>query len=953
MNRGRNQYLHRLLSCFLAAVLAAGIFLPAAAAEPSAADGTSWKSLLETKYAQDSYHNSLLAHPQAAMQEDGPLIKGGSALPESQNIRIEPAHDGESAAYLDAQGKAVFQAEVPADGFYKLRISYQYFDETSFENSDISIDIDGKAPFYQAHQLSLPRIWAQETLEHLPNANDRQPESVHLSEQADYIPADESGLAGDYLFYLTKGQHKLSLTSKAGGFSVLSVKLGDGSEASVNSEAYPYTGEVIALEAEELYRKNDSSITGGVDRTDAATSPNDPVYKKINTLSGSQFAKPGQSVTWKFNVKKSGRYRLSFRYMQESLPGLFASRNLYIDGHPVAADENAVKFPYSDKWQLVTAADTQGNAITVDLAAGDHTLTLEVTLGSLQTYVQRLDDVIFALNTLYRKIIMITSTTPDPYRDYNLEGEIPYLIPSFAELEAEIGSISEGLKALGAEGGMLSVLNQTAEQLREFCEDSYRLQDRLSWYVSNISSISSLVMEMQEGPLSLDQIWLESSEESTAEWKAGFWEGLLFHIKAFIGSFFCDYSAVGNILEGEREEVTAWFSGSREQSELLQDIINEQFSEQEPGISVKLKLVTLPLTQAVLAGTAPDVCLSVTRNQPVNLGARGVLEDLSGYEGFSGLQEVLSENLLRPYCYQNAVYGLPITLDYHMIFYRSDILEELGVSVPEDWDQFYELIPILQQNNLYIGLPYTMVGAAEGSLGVKDIFATLLLQRGAELYTSDLSAVRLDDLQVAEAFREWTEFYKKYQFSLDYNLYNRFRTGEMPLAIASYATYNQLAEAAPEIKGMWGMAPIPGRRREDGSVDRTQAASGTAAILLKGSGHKEAAWKFLKWWASAEAQGAYGNALEVLMGEVARYTPANPEAVKLLPWSEQNLKVLMEQRASVIELPEVLGGYYVVRSIDNAFRSVLYNGANYKEALLTQNVIINTELARKQREFAK
>ena len=953
MNLGQNQYLRRLLSCFLAVVLAIGILLPTVAAEPSVSEEGTWESLLETKYAQDSYHNSLLAHSHSDIQMDGPVIKGGAALPESQNIRVESTREGESVTSLDAQGKAVFQAEVPADGLYKIRISYQYFDETSFENSDLSIDIDGKAPFYQAHQLSLPRIWTQEALEHLENENDRQPRSVHVLEKAEYIPADESGMAGDYLFYLTKGSHKLSLTSKAGGFSVLSVQLGIGSETSADSESYPYTGDVIELEAEELYRKNDSSITGGVDRTDAATSPNDPVYKKINILSGSQFAKPGQSVTWKFNVKESGRYRLSFRYMQESLPGLFVSRNLYIDNCPVAVGENAVKFPYSDKWQFITAVDTQGNTFTMDLAAGEHTLTLEVTLGALQSYVQRLDDVIFALNTLYRKIIMITSTTPDPYRDYNLEGEIPYLIPSFAELEAELSSISKELKGLKAEGGMLSVLNQTAEQLREFCEDSYRLQDRLSWYVSNISSISSLVMNMQEGPLSLDRIWLESSEESSAKWKTGFCEGLLFHIKAFFGSFFCDYSAVGNTVEGEQEEVTAWFSGSREQSELLQDIINEQFNSEEPGISVKLKLVTLPLTQAVLAGTAPDVCLSVARNQPVNLGARGVLEDISGYDGFAELQDVFGENLLRPYCYKDMVYGLPITLDYHMLFYRSDILKELGVSVPEDWGQFYELIPVLQRNNLYIGLPYAMMGAAEGSLGVKDIFATLLLQRGAELYTSDLSAVRLDDREVAETFREWAEFYNKYQFSLDYNLYNRFRTGEMPLAIASYSTYNQLAEAAPEIKGMWGMAPIPGRRQEDGSIDRTQAASGTAAILLKGSGHKEAAWKFLKWWSSAEAQGAYGNALEVLMGEAARYTPANPEAVKLLPWSEQNLKVLMEQRTSITELPEVLGGYYVVRSIDNAFRSVLYNGANYKEALLTQNVIINTELERKQREFAK
>lgn len=45
----------------------------------------------------------------------------------------------------------------------------------------------------------------------------------------------------------------------------------------------------------------------------------------------------------------------------------------------------------------------------------------------------------------------------------------------------------------------------------------------------------------------------------------------------------------------------------------------------------------------------------------------------------------------------------------------------------------------------------------------------------------------------------------------------------MPLAIASYSVYSQLSGAAPEIKGMWGMTQIPGTRREDGSIDRTQA----------------------------------------------------------------------------------------------------------------------------------
>ena len=47
----------------------------------------------------------------------------------------------------------------------------------------------------------------------------------------------------------------------------------------------------------------------------------------------------------------------------------------------------------------------------------------------------------------------------------------------------------------------------------------------------------------------------------------------------------------------------------------------------------------------------------------------------------------------------------------------------------------------------------------------------------------------------------------------------------------------------------------------------------------------------------------------------------------------------------------VLGDYYVTRGLNNGFRNTVYNGLNYKESLLTQNGIINTEMRRKQKEF--
>ena len=40
------------------------------------------------------------------------------------------------------------------------------------------------------------------------------------------------------------------------------------------------------------------------------------------------------------------------------------------------------------------------------------------------------------------------------------------------------------------------------------------------------------------------------------------------------------------------------------------------------------------------------------------------------------------------------------------MFYRTDIFEELGIEPPETWEDLYRIIPVLQRNNMEIGLPY-------------------------------------------------------------------------------------------------------------------------------------------------------------------------------------------------------------------------------------------------------
>lgn len=149
-----------------------------------------------------------------------------------------------------------------------------------------------------------------------------------------------------------------------------------------------------------------------------------------------------------------------------------------------------------------------------------------------------------------------------------------------------------------------------------------------------------------------------------------------------------------------------------------------------------------------------------------------------------------------------------------MRFYRTDILERLGLSLPQTWTELLQIVPRLQKNHMQVGLPYSVISAAlavDSGMGAKDMFSLLLLQNGGNFYTEDARQTTLDSEAAMNAFNQWCEFYNQYGFDLVYDFYTRFRNGEMPIAIASFDQYNALMAGAPEILGQWGIAPIRAR----------------------------------------------------------------------------------------------------------------------------------------------
>ena len=869
----------------------------------------------------------------------------------TNNTEITVNQQNETVLSFNQDGSAEWSFNAASDGLYKIKLKYYFenFTEKDISNPAAKLKINGEIPFQGANNFELGRYWVNEEKRMDSSENELIPEQLQKSGVLTRTLVDSTGIEGEYYFYFNKGENKLELFVDDSNFFLIEFMIFN--EKNKSFEEYKSEFEIrksnnaeIFIQAEDQLYKNDSSLIPAADRSGPATMPNDPVKMRLNIVSGNSFKKPGQIMVYEFDAPKNGAYKIGARFRQNQLEGMFVNRKILIDGEIPYDDFSQLRFEYNNSWQYKDFGDL------IYLTAGPHTISMEVSEPESGGIAKKIEDCVYVLNYIYRKIIMITTTQPDTFRDYNLPSEIPFLIDAFKESAAELRDIyDEVINITGNEGGQFSSLIQVAAQLDSFIAKPDTITERLESYKANISVISALMLNMQEQPLDIDYFCVRGTESEKPKANAGFFEGLFYGLKVFIGSFFNDYISVGTDINGEKsEEIKVWFNGGREQAEIIKQIIDSEFSS-SGTTAVKLELVQIPISQAVLAGRAPDVVLNSSRLEPVNLAARGVLKDLTEFPDFDTVATWFNKDSFLPYQYKTGTCGIPVTLDFHMMFYRTDVLAELGIEPPKTWDEFYRIVPIIQKANLEIGMPYT----ATGSQGINDagILPTLLIQQGGTFYNDQNKNIVLDSPEMLSSFKEWCELYTKFHFQLQYDFYNRFRSGEMPIGIQNYNIYNMLVASAPEINGLWDMTTIPGTQNADGTINISETANGAAALMIKNTKHPDAAWSFLKWWCSAEVQAKYGNRLEMLMGKASRYNPAATEAIALLPWTENQVKLLTKQRAAVVEVPEVVGGYYSARGIDNAFKNVVLNKKNYREELLQQSVIINNELTRKRKEF--
>ena len=916
---------------------------------------------------KEGYAQYIESHASAARPDREIVIQGADYASVSGEgfTKLQQYEGLEGSALLTGEsGSAEWKINVAEAGLYNISMLY-YPVEGKSSAIERSFSIDGEQPFKEAAYLQFDRNWnnEREDIQQDNQGNDLRPRQVEKPLWMEKQFQDSDGYeTAPFLFYFSQGEHTIALESTREPMVIAQLKLfqqdtpltyeeyANGNAAAGAKET---AGHLIRIEGESATAKSSPTLYPVSERSSAAVYPYSASKIKINTIGGYNWRLPGQWIEWEIEVPETGLYKLAFATQQNWVRGIYSTRKLTIDGKYPFQEMEEVSFRYKGGYRL----DVMGGSdepYLFHLTEGKHTLRMEVSLGQFAPLIREVEESLYSLNSMYRKILMITGTKPDEFRDYQLDKKIPDMIDVFIAERARLQSIAERLKELsGGSSDQEALLKTMAQQLDEMIEKPETIHRRLTAYKTNTGGLGTWVQQAREQPLEFDAIYIASPDKKLPKKGMGFGAKMVHEMSTFFHSFFTDYNTIGNVSDAkDQRTVTVWIGSGRDQANTMKALIDETFTSQT-GINVNLKLVTMnTLLPATLAGQGPDVAMQIDNDIPVNFAMRNASADLTQFADFEEVKERFRSSAIVPYSYSDGVYALPETQTFNMLFYRKDVLQELGLSIPDTWDDVSNLLAILSKNHMEFGMPQVIQPTIQGqNLPPNSIYAALLFQNGGSFYRDGGKESDLDSRIGIETFKQWTEYYTDYKLEREFDFANRFRTGQMPIGINDYSVYNQLSVFAPEIRGLWGFAPVPGTLQEDGSINREVPGGGTAVMMLQNAEDKDAAWQFMKWWTSDETQAVFGREMEGLMGAAARYPTANIKALDSLPWPVADYENLKAQFEWVRGIPEVPGGYFTGRHLFNAFYKTVVGQVEARESMMDYVQYIQDEIRTKRTEF--
>lgn len=189
-------------------------------------------------------------------------------------------------------------------------------------------------------------------------------------------------------------------------------------------------------------------------------------------------------------------------------------------------------------------------------------------------------------------------------------------------------------------------------------------------------------------------------------------------------------------------------------------------------------------------------------------------------------------------------YSLPLYSHAQVMWYRKDLLQKAGLSVPKTWDEFAEAAKTLTKDGVY---------GCSFPCGSNDLMATRFLNfyvrsGGGSLLTDDLKANLTSDLAI-DGINYWLDIYKNCspKDSVNYAVLdqaNLFYQGKTAFDFNSGFQISGVETNSPDLVDQIDCAPLPKINADD--PDYGAETSNIPMVVWKNSKHPEICKAFMK-----------------------------------------------------------------------------------------------------------
>ncbi|KQX91502.1 MULTISPECIES: ABC transporter substrate-binding protein [Streptomyces] len=336
---------------------------------------------------------------------------------------------------------------------------------------------------------------------------------------------------------------------------------------------------------------------------------------------------------------------------------------------------------------------------------------------------------------------------------------------------------------------------------------------------------------------------------------------------------------------------------------------------------------------AIQGGGLPDVG-GVGAAMIAGITAQDALEPLDKRIGGSSLEGKLNKAMLenvKSAGGRDEMYTVPISATNGVLYYRTDLFEKAQLDEPETWDDFYKAAEELTDKKKNV-FGYTIRG---GPGSIAQALDAMYGQSGIDsFWDAAEKKTTVNDPKNVEALEKYVGLYRKVTPAADLNndftkMVAQFDSGSIGMLNHNLGSYQDHVQALGTDK----FRGIPQPKLADGT--RVMVSNPVSGLgLFKSSKNKAAAWKFIEYAASHEANSKFS--------ESAGLIPANQEAAEDA-WLDKaeatklGAEALFSGNTRIVQLPYYLPDWNTLSKADSepGFQKVILGKMTAKEFLDT------------------